>query len=144
VKLHADSLSTYCISLTVGIAYGLWVVHQGMDTKLVLGVGSFAWVVFTGAYLVRMKRMERKRARQLEESRQGFPWRRFAYDGVVGVAFVGLFAVDGWDKTSLELAAILIFGIGTSGFVVEWLIQRRIANHAGLDRDNNLAGRHSE
>ncbi|HEV2348653.1 MAG TPA: hypothetical protein VG028_02295 [Terriglobia bacterium] len=124
MKLHADSLSTYCISLTVGVAYGLWVVHQGMDTTVVLTAGCAWWVIFTAAYLVRMKRMERKRARQLEESRQGFPWRRFANGGAVGVAFIGLFAVDGWDKASLEVAAILIFGIGTAGFVVEWLIQR--------------------
>jgi hypothetical protein len=124
MKLHADSVSTYCIGLTVGVAYGLWVVHQGMDTTVVLTAGCLSWVVFTAAYVVRMKRLERKRAQRLEESRRGFPWRRFAYDGAVGVAFMGLFAVDGWDKASLEFAAILIFGIGTVGFAVEWLIQR--------------------
>jgi hypothetical protein len=104
-----------------------------MDTTLVLLVGSFSWVLFTAAYLVRMNRLERRRAQQLEESGRGFPWRRFAYGGAVGVAFMGVFALDGWDKASLAFAAILIFGIGTVGSVVEWLIQRRIASRPGPD-----------
>ena len=124
MKLHADYVFTYCISLMVGVVYGLWVVHQGMDTTLVLSVGCFSWALFTAAYLVRMNRLERRRAQQLEESRRGFPWRRLAYGGAVGVGFMGLFAVEGWDRASLELAGVLIFGIGTVGSVVEWLIQR--------------------
>jgi hypothetical protein len=115
-----------------------------MDPTIAIGVGLITFIISAVAILLSQDKWEGTRARQLEESKRGFPWRRFAYGNIYVVVLMGMFVIDGWSRASLEIGGVLIFGVGNAVSVVQWLIQRRIASRAGLDGDNHPAGRNFE
>jgi hypothetical protein len=131
MKLHADWLLSYFTGVVAIVGYCLWLAHQGTDPTIAIGVGLTTFVVGAVAILLSQDDWERARARQLEESNRGFPWRRFAYGNSLVVILMGMFFVDGWSKTGLEFGGILIFGVGNCVSVIHWLIQRRVARRAG-------------
>jgi uncharacterized membrane protein (DUF4010 family) len=136
MKMHSDWVFSITLAYMAAAAYLLWLVHQGMDPTLAVAAG-LATVAITGAtILLSLSKWESKRAQQLEESRRGFPWRRFASGNALGVGFVAIFAASGTGMAELKLDAALIFGIANAGAIVQWLMQRRAAGRAPQDGGN--------
>ena len=131
VKIYADQAVGAAVGFIAIGALCLWFLNEGTDPLTVAAVGIATLVVGASAFIVGLGRWQRSRPADLARATRGFPWRKFSTGNAVGVGFLFLFAVQGWNTASIEFAAALVLGLGNAGFLLQWLIQRKIASGTG-------------
>jgi hypothetical protein len=130
MKMHGDWVFSITVMYMVMAAMVLWQLQEGMDPVAAIGIGIGAGVFVGIVIVLSLPKWERMRAKQLEELKRGFPWRRFASGNGFAAAIVAMLAAGGSSRGTLEFDAALIFGIGNAAMVVQWLMQRRAARQA--------------
>lgn len=130
MKMHGEWLFSIVLGYMIFAAFLLLQVYQGTDPLGALAVGLVAGGICAVVIVLSLPKWERMRSKQLEESNRGFPWRRFASGNACLVGVMGLLIADGWNGTSLEWGAVVLFCLGNTMVVVQWLMLRREARQA--------------
>src|SRR5690349_4080058 len=121
MKRDPTYLFDYLFLCLLGVVFTLWLVHEGYGWGQSCVIFATSLTISTVASVIRWRRVE---ALPFARRAARFSRRNQLKANALGVVILLMIAPE-WDRRTIVLFAVVIFGVGNLASLIEWLLWRR-------------------